>query len=234
MLKLIRFTPRALFARRIVVCEGYTEVGLLMGLRELWPPDHKGLPIEHRGAAIVDGNGSETCSMALNLASMGFTVAIYRDSDDALRPAQTEGLTAAGIPVFEYGAGMYTEQTIFEAANEADVQRILEYAREQRGEGFINDNLMAKIPGLDATTVRAPFEMWSLLTGLDPIQLRAHLSEVSSGKAFETREEKKSKNWFKEQIRARGLAPIVHNIMASNAGSPLAQTLKRVEAWLYG
>jgi hypothetical protein len=234
MLKLIRFTPRALFARRIMVCEGYTEVGLLMGMRELWPGDHNGLPIEHRGAAIVDGNGTETCNMALNLAKMGFTVAIYRDSDDAIGAAQIEALNAAGIPVFEYGGGIYTERAIFEAAEDAQVQRILEYAREQRGEGFINDNLVAKIPGLDAVTVREQFELWEILAGVDLANVRAALSEVSSGKAFETREERKSKNWFKDQVRARGLGPIVHDIAATNPGSPLAQTLKRVEAWLYG
>ncbi len=35
---LLRFTPRALFTRRILVCEGNTELGLLLGLRENWPP----------------------------------------------------------------------------------------------------------------------------------------------------------------------------------------------------
>lgn len=234
MRKLIRFTPRALFARRITVCEGYTEVGLLMGLREHWPADHAGLPIEHRGAAIVDGNGGEACAMALNLHKMGFTVAIYRDSDDSLGPAQAAALAAAGIPVFEYGGGIYTEWAIFEAADDTHIQRILEYAREERGDGFVNDNLVSKIPGLDAYTVRESFEFWTLFAELDAAGLRAGLSEVSSGKAFEKRDDKKNKSWFKDQIRARGLAPIVQDIVTTAPDSRLAQTLKRIEAWLYG
>src|SRR3546814_5605660 len=45
---LLRYTPRALFARRILVCEGMTEVGLLLGIRENWPASHEGRPIEQR------------------------------------------------------------------------------------------------------------------------------------------------------------------------------------------
>lgn len=233
MLKLIRFTPRALFSRRIMVCEGNTEIGLLMGLRERWPAGHGGLPIEHRGASIVDGNGAEACSMALNIAKLGFTVAIYRDSDDPLSAKQTAALAAAGIPVFEYGGSIYTERAIFEAANDDQVQKVLDYAREERGEAFINDNLVAKVPNMDATTVKVPFDAWTLLIESDGAQLRAALSEVASGKAFEDGKDKKSKSWFKDQVRARGLAPIVGDIAQSNPASPLSQTLKKVEKWLY-
>lgn len=233
MLKLIRFTPRALFSRRIMVCEGNTEIGLLMGLRERWPADHGGLPIEHRGASIVDGNGAEASSMALNIAKLGFTVAIYRDSDDPLSAKQTAALAEADIQVFEYGRGLYTERAIFEAANDDQVQKILDYAREERGEAFINDNLVAKVPNMVKATVRASFDLWPIIIESDGAQLRTALSEVASGKAFEDAKDKKSKSWFKDQVRARGIAPIVGDIAQSNPTSPLSQTLKMVEEWLY-
>jgi AAA domain, putative AbiEii toxin, Type IV TA system len=40
---LLRFTPRTLFARRILVTEGNTEIGILLGIREHWPSRHAGM-----------------------------------------------------------------------------------------------------------------------------------------------------------------------------------------------
>src|SRR3546814_16068395 len=55
---LLRYTPRALFARRILVCEGMTEVGLLLGIRENWPASHEGRPIEQlERKMVVVGKG---------------------------------------------------------------------------------------------------------------------------------------------------------------------------------
>ena len=228
---LLRFTPKALFAHRILVCEGYTEVGLLLGLREFWPNRHDGKPIEHQGSAIADGNGSQACTMALSLAKLGFTTALYRDSDDALNAQQIADLAAASIPVFEYGGGIYTEQAIFTAASDADVARLLNYAREERGDDFIDNNLAAKIDGLDLTTIKANFNVWEGLVTLDGQQLREGISLVASGKAFQ--EKKDKKHWFKDQRLGRGLAPIVWDIVESDPSTPLAVTLAQVEAWLY-
>lgn len=101
---LMRFTPRALFARRILVTEGNTELGLLLGLREDWSLRHGGRPIEQLGAAVADGNGEQASSLALALAGLGYPAAMFRDSDTVLAPATIAALAAAGVPVFEYGA----------------------------------------------------------------------------------------------------------------------------------
>ncbi|MEG0558093.1 MAG: AAA family ATPase, partial [Comamonas sp.] len=115
---LMRFTPRAMFARRILVTEGNTELGLLLGLRENWPARHANRPIEQLGVALADGNGEQASSMALALAGLGYTTAIYRDSDTVLSPAIVAALAAADVPIFEYGGGLNTEQAIFSAASD--------------------------------------------------------------------------------------------------------------------
>src|SRR5690606_9275663 len=106
---LMRHAPRALFSRRIMVSEGMTEVGILNGAREFWPPLHENIPIEHRGGFIADGNGAEAPAIALGLRGLGFEVALYRDSDTALPAGVPEQLTAAGVPVIEYGNGLDVE-----------------------------------------------------------------------------------------------------------------------------
>ncbi len=227
---LLRFTPRALFARRILVCECYTEVGLLLGLREHWPTRHDNMPIEQLGAAIADGNGGEACAMALALAKLGYLTALYRDSDDPLLADQQTKLAAAGIPVFEYGGGLYTELAIFSAASDARVQELLQHAREERGDDFIDNNLAAKIDDLNVECIRLGFDSWELLSAKNGEELRAAIAEVAASKG---KEKKDKKPWFKDQRLGRGLAPFVWSIVTEAPASPLAAALTAAEAWLY-
>jgi hypothetical protein len=219
---LMRFTPRALFARRILVTEGNTEVGLLLGLRENWPARHGNRPIEQLGAAIADGNGEQASSMAFSLAALGYATAIYRDSDTVLTPATLANLTAAAIPIFEYGEGLNTEQAMFLAASDAMVQELLTYARGERGDDPIDNNLDIKLEDLDIETIRGNFNVWDIISNLDGAQLRETIAEVAA-----------RKRWFKDQRIGRGLAPMAWRIASENAASPLARALAQAEAWLY-
>jgi len=228
---LMRFTPRALFARRILVTEGYTEIGLLLGLRESWPPRHANKPIEQMGVAIADGNGEQASSMALSLCSLGYVTAIYRDSDTTLSAESLAALAKAGIPIFEYGGGLNTEQAIFSVASDDLVQELLVYARAERGDDFIDNNLASKITDLSVEMIRDKFGDWEIFTALDGPQLRAAIADVACGKAAKDKKDKKP--WFKDQRIGRGLAPMVWRIAVDAPASPLALALAQVEAWLY-
>lgn len=219
---LMRFTPRALFARRILVTEGNTELGLLLGLREAWPVRHEGRPIEQLGAAVADGNGEQASSLALVLAGLGYPTAMFRDSDTVLPPKTIAALARAHVPVFEYGDGLNTEQAIFSAANDELVQALLAYARQERGDAAVDDNLNTRIPDVGIAIIRGDFADWSLFSALDAMQLREAVAEVAA-----------RKKWFKDQRIGRGVAPLVARIVAANAGAPLATVLAQVEAWLY-
>ena len=219
---LLRHTPRAMFARRILVTEGMTEVGMMTGIREKWPPRHKNKPIEQLGAAITDGNGNQACALALALAKLGYPTALFRDSDVALTPDNIVDLKDAEVPVFEYGNWLNTEQALFSVADDEAVQALLGYARYQRGEDTVNDNLAAKIPGFDRTNAATNFLHWEVTFGKSGEELRAIIAEVTS-----------RKKWFKDQRIGRGLAPHAWDIAVANPDSPLAKTLAAVEAWLY-
>ena len=219
---LLRFTPRALLARRILVTEGNTEIGLLLGLRENWPPRHANKPIEQLGVAIADGNGEQACSMALALSDLGYLTAVYRDSDTTLSADNVAALAAAGVPIFEYGGGLNTEQAILSAAGDELVQELLAYARAERGDDFIDNNLAIKIPDLAIEVIRGNFNAWDLFTSLDGPQLRDAIAEVAV-----------RKKWFKDQRIGRGLAPTVWRIATAAPASALGTALAQAEAWLY-
>lgn len=219
---LLRHTPRAMFARRILVTEGMTEVGMITGIKERWPLRHKNMPIEQLGSAITDGNGNQACALALALANLGYATALFRDSDVPLTAENVSDLIDAGVPVFEYGNMLNTEEAIFSAATDEAVQALLNYARLQRGEDTVNDNLAVKIPGLDRTNAETDFAEWVLTFQKSGEELREIIAEVTS-----------RKKWFKDQRIGRGLAPHAWGIAVAQPESPLARTLAAVEAWLY-
>lgn len=99
---------------------------------------------------------------------------------------------------------------------------MLAYAREERGDAAIDDNLNTRIPDVGIAMIRCDFANWFLSSALDAAQLREAVAEVAA-----------RKKWFKDQRIGRGLAPLVARIVAANAASPLATALAKVEAWLY-
>lgn len=220
---LLRHTPRALFARRILVCEGNTELGLLLGLRENWPPRHEGKPIEQVGSAIADGNGGEACSIALALATLGYQVALYRDSDVPLQIGEQLPLVAAGVPVIEYGGGLNTERAIFLNASDGRVQELLELVRYELGNDFIDNNIEANIADLALADIRGPFGGWEFQSTLDGQQLREVIATVAA-----------RKKWFKSQRIGRAIAPIVWGIAGEGHPCPLSNAIVSAEGWLYG
>lgn len=220
---LLRHTPRALFARRILVCEGNTELGLLLGLRENWPTRHEGRPIEQVGSAIADGNGAEACSIALALAALGYQVALYRDSDVPLQIGEQIPLSAAGVSVIEYGGLLNTEQALFLHATDDFVQGLLTHARAERGDDAVDNNLAIQIPSLTLADIRGPFFNWELMSSLNGQQLRAAIADVAD-----------RKKWFKNQRAARDIAPTVWSQVWNSHPCPLSTAILAVEAWLYG
>ncbi len=185
-------------------------------------PRHGGIPIEQLGSAIAEGNGNQAPAIAMTLATLGYKTALYRDSDVPLRSEEVAGLAAVGIPVFEYGCSLNTEQAIFHSASDEIVQALLTFAREEQSADSVDSCLENNIDQLDLATIRLEFSAWELFTPLTGAQLREAIAEVAL-----------RKKWFKEQRLGRAVAPIVWRIAEENAGSPLATTLEQAEAWLY-
>ena len=161
-------------------------------------------------------------AMALALHELGFQTAIFRDSDTTLSPAEQASLAAAGIQIFEYGGDLNTEQAIFGAASDDLVQELLNFAREERGNDAIDNNIDIKIPDLTLAVIRETFSAWELFSELDGPQLREAIAEVAV-----------RKKWFKDQRIGRGLSPMVWRIAEAAPGSLLATALRQAEAWLY-
>jgi len=216
--KVLKHAPRALFARRILVCEGATELGLILGLRELYRPRHNDVPVEHLGSAIVDGNGAAAPSLALALAGLGYSTGLFRDSDRRLPAATSASLQQINVAVFEYGDDLCTEQAILQASWPDIVDMLLRATTNTLGSATILAQLRPSFPGSDVT---APFANW------------IPAAPGSGGNQSRIAELAVQYNWFKSEERGRAIAPSVNQLVEQGQPSQLSLCLKAIERWLY-
>lgn len=216
--RVLKGAPRALFARKILLCEGATELGMMLGLRECYPDRHDGVPIEQLGAAIVDGGGSAGPPLALALRALGYEVGLFRDSDRKLDAHFAAKLQAQGVRVIEYGGGLNTERAVFQSATDAQIDGLLDLVVGFISEPTLVDHLEKTFKGLD---VDACFCDWDLV-GSSP-ELRLRLSDLAA-----------EKSWFKNAERGRAISALVMQIIDNPHVSPIGICLRTVESWLYG
>jgi hypothetical protein len=206
-----------------LVIEGYTEVGMLLGLKEFWPEYHDSIPIEQLGAALVDGNGHQALSITLALHELGYEVCLFRDSDEKLKEGDRNSLSEANIPVVEYGDEVNTEQAVFLATDNDMMQKFLDFVIAENDVESVASSIASKVEELTPTKAQSAFSEWCGDIGTDPSELRRTIGNIAH-----------KKRWFKEQRLGREVAPLVWATVQSNPTSDLSKTLKKVENWLYG
>jgi hypothetical protein len=219
---LLRFTPRALLAKRILVLEGNTEIGILSGIKENWPERHDGKPVEQLGATFADGNGKQAVSLALTLRSLGYEICLFRDSDEKIDDAELETMKAAKIPIIEYSEEASTELAVFSASTDEHVQKLLDFVAKEHGLQSVAASISSKMSWLTPTTAGGKFSEWGAQIVAAPEVVRQELAEVAA-----------KKRWFKSQQLGRDASPFIWEVIQANQGSDLARTFAKVETWLY-
>ncbi|MBI6884974.1 ATP-dependent nuclease [Pseudomonas putida] len=216
--RILKHAPRALFAKRILVCEGATELGLMLGLRELFRVRHADVPIEHLGVAIIDGSGAAAPGLAMALAGLGYSTALFRDSDQALKANVVGLLQAQNVQVFEYGELQCTEMAIFRACWPDIVDKLIHAAVASLGEATIFAQLRPAFPGVEVT---APFATWlAAFPG----------AEDNWGRIANLAIQFK---WFKSEERGRAISAIVDEVVQQGQPSPLSGCIGSIERWVY-
>jgi len=77
----IRKNPEALFATKVIVCEGATEIGICRALNDYMQHNGK-KSLTYRGVRLADGTGNEMIKYAEGFKKLGFNVCLFCDSDN--------------------------------------------------------------------------------------------------------------------------------------------------------
>lgn len=112
----VRANSEALFSKKIIICEGKTEFGILKAFGRFWSHEdlHK-KPPEHLGAAILDGKGCNMSKYMEKFQQMKYELCVYKDNDSD-DPKISNEAKRLGISVFEYPSSFRTEKIVFSEA----------------------------------------------------------------------------------------------------------------------
>lgn len=112
MQKILRRVPEAFLTRRVLVCEGKTEVGFIRAMDEAMQKKENHY-MASQCVSYVDGNGGGTAlDDAKGLSELGYEVAILIDNDVRDEDKKKKELLSKGIPVFTWPMGKCLETAL--------------------------------------------------------------------------------------------------------------------------
>lgn len=219
----------AMLARRIVVCEGATELGVCRALLEHWDSIEK-YPAALLGTAYRDGGGTQAPTRARCLAELGYTVALLVDSDiyaadKELHDQHVAEAEQLGVTVLRWEDGKAIEDQTVACLPVARVRELVAIAIEiKESEAAICDAVAAQLG-----------KPSGLLQGQDPIEwVRQSGEDGPTVRAAIGRAARNGQGWFKNQGRGYRLGElIVSSLPELSADNHLRQTLDALREFTY-
>lgn len=219
----VRKCPLAVFARRIIVCEGKTEEALCRVLNKVWTHDHENEGFETLGVLPAVGEGSAAPEVARQFASLGYSTILFADSDKSLHPNKND-VEAAGAKVLIWQGTMATEQRIATDVPKDTLQKIVAAAEKSKGPESCVAQLNNELQKLDLDDCTIPslnISEWEEL-GIDDDSVRKVIGNTA-----------KNYDWFKNLNDGEILAEIVVPVLQRIENTPLAEDLRTLEKWVY-
>ncbi|WP_169312542.1 ATP-dependent nuclease [Nakamurella multipartita] len=219
----LRAGPSAFLARRIVVAEGKTEHGLLLGLTRQWDETRSSAgyaPLAALGSTIQDGRGGSTApTRAKLLQGLGYSTALFVDHDDPSIDNAVQATARAGSLVVRWEAGLATEDQLVASMDASLLTDLLVLAGRVRvdEETVIADLNRVMTDSVSTTSVSE----W-LDQGVPIDAAREGISKAA-----------KKYKWFKTVDDAIILGEWVHGHWPSIVGSTFESKLSGLRSYLY-
>ena len=209
---LLRSQPEAFFARRVILCEGATEYGIIRALDHHLQKEGD-LGLSARSIAVVDSKGGDNFyRYAIWLTSKGFDVITFNDDDNKDILSSKEEAISAGVRMAICDAGNALEQQLF---NDAPWTIVIELA--QLAKDILSEE--------------------AVVSCLNSIQSISELNNTIDERQFEVRQklgvQSKKKGWYKNVTDGECLGDILFlNMSTIEDGKTLHKELKILIDWI--
>lgn len=142
----IRSSTEAFLAKKVVVCEGATEVGFVRGFDDHQVGNGKD-PLSYHGVALLDARGaSKINDLAKAFKSLGYDVSVLADADaeDQFSTAAAAELVNLGVPVNVWSDKLSLEERAFQDLPWDSILASLKLAQDELGFA-VHDQVRAKL-----------------------------------------------------------------------------------------
>lgn len=136
----VRKNPEAFYSRKILICEGATEVGICKGINKF--RIEQGKPsFSILGIGIVDGTGANFIKYCETFKNAGFDICAFCDSDDSAINKKKEDLKLMKINIVDCDVDFSIEKQLFNDLPWDSVNKLIDYAIEIKCKQFVEDSV---------------------------------------------------------------------------------------------
>lgn len=231
----LRSGPSAVLARRVVVCEGKTEMGVVRSLLLNWDArrvQQGKAPHAALGVCQSDGQGGTKAPVrARILQELGYPTLLVIDNDDPACDAGIAEAESKGANVVRWQVDHALEDEIVAALSPVGLAALMQLAAEIKGEESVLSGVSARLDGNPK------------LSGLDPAAwaaahwapgaVRKAIGMTAKGKKLNGKTEEKG-SWFKQETSGEQLGALLIEYWGDIEETPLGRGLREVYTFAYG
>lgn len=206
----MRGAAEAFLSKKILLCEGATEVGLSRGLDNIWASVDEDTFAYH-GIATLDGGGSSKLkNTAIALKELGYDVFVLADSDATdFSEADAQALISFQIEVIRWEGGVSVEQFFFNHLPWAKAIDSIQLAIELNGTVVI-DQIKTEYP--------------SITNDIDSWEQTPELRDAIGTAA-------KKSTWFKRIDKAEEWAAVIREPLVNPTGI-IGTHISKIKTWV--
>lgn len=240
----VRKIPEAFLARKVIVCEGKTEAGFLIGLdTEFWHQEHQNNPSKFRyktmaeaGAVPIEdprGGGDESPLLAAAMARLGYRVAFFGDSDkvEKLNPSVGE-MEKTGIKVVlwppDNETGLATEERLCRDLPVDGLVELVELAikleKTEKNPDDVWQRIYCELES-KGFKIEPTYDLKALIAQSTEVAVREALGEAAKHK---------NAAWFKRMDKGKALGNMLVRYLDEMWDTPTMLALNDLEQWCYG
>ena len=218
--KAVRACPEAFFAKKVIICEGATEVGICRAL-DSWRLANQKASMTFLDCAYVDGTGNSLTSRTSEIHEVGIETAVLCDSDDENINATKAEWAKKGIEFFDCDAQLCIEKQVFNDLPWEAITELIEYVlttQKKGDETALKSSISAKCP--PAVPLK---DNWR---DDDILEVRKALAEASIVK---------NKEWFKSVGHGEKLGDTIFKYIDKiDDDTKLKNSLLGLSCWIDG
>jgi len=206
----IRKNPEGLFSKKILICEGPTECGIMKSFENFTYCKNRE-KFSYIGVVIADGGGSNFYNYAETFNELGYSTCIFCDSDVNGDVIKKQGLRDLGVDIVDWDSSFCLEMVIAEEIPWLKLLEIVKLAMEYKGKESIYDSIKVGQGELDEDIGK-----WT-----DSLELRKTIGQKM-----------KNNDWFKTHTKGEDLGNILFSFFDDMlVGSQIKRNINKLSAW---
>ena len=206
----IRACPEAVYAKKVIVCEGKTEIGICRALDAFRITKGK-TNLTALDVVYTGGGGNNLSERARELKRLELDICVLCDSDEKNLNNEKKVMKVEGIKIFDWDENNSIEQQVFSDLPWDAIKELIAYPESKSSEESVKNCIEDKIK-------RKLGKDWK---ENDTLEIRKVLGEVARDKA-----------WFKRIDHGEFLGSVIFKYFDKIKDKTLGKRLQELSGWI--